>query len=197
MGATRRARRGAVGEAPLRRLGALSRLDRRAFIQALGDVCEKSPWVAARAWEARPFATVAKLHAAMCKVPEAASKEEQLTVLRAHPELAGGAVRARSLTAFSTREQAGAGLDRLTEREAARFDRLNAAYRAKFGFPFIICVRNRTGDGILRALAQRLGNPVASEVTTALREVSEIMRHRLHRLTGTSSSSARARGPGG
>jgi 2-oxo-4-hydroxy-4-carboxy-5-ureidoimidazoline decarboxylase len=195
MGAPRRARRGAVGAALPGGLAALSRLDRRAFTMALGSVCEHSPWVAARAWEARPFATVARLHAAMRDVLRTASKEEQLTVLRAHPPLAGRAVRPRGLTAFSAAEQSGAGLERLTAREAARFDRLNAAYRARFGFSFIICVRNHTRDGILDALAQRLGNPVASEVSTALREVSEIMRHRLHRLTGTSSSSARARRP--
>ncbi len=197
MRAQGRARRGLVRAAPSGCLAALSRMDRRAFTRALGSVCEHSPWVAARAWEARPFATVAQLHAAMQGVLRAASEDEQLTALRAHPELAGTAVRARGLTTFSTMEQSGAGLDRLTEREAARFDRLNAAYWARFGFPFIICVRNHTRDGILRALARRLRHPVRTEVTTALREVSEIMRHRLHGLTGTTPSPTRARRPAG
>ncbi len=197
MRAQRRARRGVGGAAPPGRLAALSRLDCRAFTRALGSICEHSPWVAARAWEARPFATVAQLHAAMRGVLRAASEEEQLTVLRAHPELAGTVVRARGLTVFSTMEQSGAGLDRLTEQEAARFDRLNAAYRARFGFAFIICVRNHTRDAILGALTRRLRNRVATEVTTALREVSEIMRHRLHGLIGTTPSPIRARHPTG
>jgi 2-oxo-4-hydroxy-4-carboxy-5-ureidoimidazoline decarboxylase len=161
-------------------LEALNRLDRDAFVRALGAVVERSPWVAERAWAARPFASLADLHGAMRDAVRAAPAAERLALLRAHPDLAGRAARAGALTEASRTEQAGAGLDRLSDAEAAAFERLNAAYRARFGFPFILCVRNhpRVGD-ILGALEQRLGHSVEDEVETALGEVAEIARHRL------------------
>lgn len=160
-------------------LDALNRMDREAFVRALGGIFEHSPWVAERAWAARPFASVPDLHAAMLDVVRKASAEERLALIMAHPDLAGRAARAGTLTSASTREQESAGLDRLTEEEYARFGRLNRAYRAKFGFPFIVCVRNHTKASVLDAFERRLANSAAAEVEAALGEVAEITRHRL------------------
>jgi 2-oxo-4-hydroxy-4-carboxy-5-ureidoimidazoline decarboxylase len=147
--------------------------------RALGGVFEHSPWIAARAAEARPFASLEALHAAMIAVVRRASREEQLALLRAHPDLAGRAARAGALTNASATEQSSAGLDRLDDEEYERFGRLNSAYREKFGFPFIIAVRRHDKTQILAAFETRLGNPPAQEVETALAEVFEIARLRL------------------
>lgn len=168
-----------MADAPPPTLEALNQMDRRAFAEALGAIFERSPWVAARAWDARPFRTLADLHRAMVVAVGTASEGERLALLRAHPELAGHAWRAGTLAAFSALEQAGAGLGTLDEEQRRAFDRLNAAYGTKFGFPFIICVRNHARERILDAFAQRLRNPVEREVETALAEVFEIARSRL------------------
>src|SRR5258708_25762362 len=110
-------------------LGDLNALDRDAFVDAIGWVFEHSPWVAERAWNSRPFATIDALHQAMVDRVEAAAPAEQLALLRAHPDLGA---RAR-ISKASTVEQAGAGLDSLTPEELERLQRLNSAYRAKFG----------------------------------------------------------------
>jgi len=162
---------------------AVNRMDRDRFLAAFGPVFEHSPWVAERAWPSRPFADPAALHAAMVAAVRAATPEERLALLRAHPELAGAAARTGTMTADSVSEQGGAGLDRLAEEEAARFDRLNAAYRAKFGFPFIIAVRGRGREEILAAFERRLENDAATELETALQEVFAITRMRLERLS--------------
>src|SRR4051794_33776935 len=117
------------------------------FVDAVGWVFEHSPWVAERACAARPFASVDRLHAAMCAIVAAASRDEQLALLRAHPDLG---TRARMSDA-SIGEQAGAGLDRLTAAEFERLHRLNAAYREKFGFPFLYAVKGSTKHDILAA----------------------------------------------
>lgn len=163
-------------------LEALNRAGRADFVRLLGGVFEHSPWVAERTWAARPFASLRALHGAMTEAVRQASREEQLGLLRAHPDLAGKAARAGTLTDFSTSEQGGAGLDRLTPEEYARFDRLNRAYRERFGFPFIICVRNHTKASILDAFERRLAQPAEAEVAAALAEVFEIARHRLEAL---------------
>jgi OHCU decarboxylase len=160
----------------------LATLDRAAFLALLGPVFEHSPWVAARAWAARPFDGLDGLHRAMMQAVADASADEQLALLRAHPDLAGKAARAGAMTAESVREQAGAGLDRLSDAEYARFERLNAAYRAKFGFPFIVAVKRHTKESILAAYETRLGNDIATEMKTALSEVSLIARFRLEAL---------------
>lgn len=160
-------------------LEALNRLDRRAFTEALGAIFEHSPWVAERAWAARPFRTLADLHQAMVEAVRAATPEERLSLLCAHPELGGAAVRGGALAPFSASEQRGAGLDALPEEEARALEHLNAAYRERFGFPFILCVRNHTREGIFVALTRRLENPVETEVEVALAEVFEIARYRL------------------
>src|SRR5438876_11575976 len=157
----------------------LNRASRDEFEGALGGIFERSPWVAARAIEARPFASVEALHAAMVAVVRGSSREEQLALLCAHPDLAGRAVRAGALTNESSAEQSSAGLDRLDDQEYERFGRLNAAYREKFGFPFIIAVRHHDKKQILAAFETRLGNTASQELETALSQVFEIARLRL------------------
>lgn len=181
-------------------LAAVSRMGRVAFARALGGIFEASPWVAARTRSARPFATVTDLHRAMVATVRSASEGERLALLRSHPDLAGQAARAGSVTARSTREQAGAGLTALTDEEYARFDRLNAAYRERFDFPFTICVRNHTTASILDAFERRLGHARAAEIETALTEVFEIARHRLADLfrgAARSGPGDAGAGPGG
>lgn len=163
-------------------LDAVNRMDRERFVDALGGVFETSPWVAERAWPARPFASVAALHAAMVRVVETASTAEQLALLRAHPDLAGRAARAGTMSASSIAEQSSAGLDRLSDEEYERFHRLNTAYRETFGFPFIIAVRRHDKTAILAAFAERLRHTREEEVRAALEQVFAITRLRLERL---------------
>lgn len=137
---------------------------------------EHSPWVEARA-AARP--SCGNRHADLMTVVEDATTEEQLALIRAHPELAGKAAVDGSLTRASAAEQASAGLDRLTSAEFDRFHALNAAYAGKFGFPFIICVRLTNKAGILAAMERRLANDRDTEIAAALHEVGEIVRLRL------------------
>ena len=137
---------------------------------------EHSPWVEARA-DARP--ATGDRHADLMAVVHAASADEQLALIRAHPELAGMAALDRILTAASAAEQASAGLDQLSEAEFARFHALNAAYRERFDFPFIICVRLTDKAGILAAMEQRLRNDRESEIVTAIAQIGEIVRLRL------------------
>jgi 2-oxo-4-hydroxy-4-carboxy-5-ureidoimidazoline decarboxylase len=135
---------------------------------------EHSPWVEKRA-DARPSS--GDRHADLMAVVHDATPAEQLALIRAHPELAGKA--AVALTAASAAEQASAGLDRLTQSEFDRFHALNAAYREKFGFPFIICVRLTDKAGILAAMERRLASDRATEIAEALAQIGEIVRLRL------------------
>src|SRR4051794_32881003 len=130
----------------------LNGADRNLFVEAVGWIFEHSPWVAERAWERRPFASAGALHEAMVSEVEHASSDEQMALLRAHPDLG---TRAR-ISAASSGEQAGVGLDRLTPEEFDRLQRLNSAYREKFGFPFLLAVKGSTKYDILRALEERL-----------------------------------------
>ena len=163
-------------------LATVNGLDRTAFIDLLGGVFEYSAWVADGAYAARPFASLEALHAAMMGVVRDAPASRRLALLNAHPELAGPAARARSLTADSAGEQGGAGLDRMPPADADAFDRMNSAYRERFGFPFIIAVRGRGRAEILSTFAERLGRGQAAEEATALAEVGAITRMRLERL---------------
>ena len=158
---------------------ALNQADRRVFVDMLGQVFENSPWVAEAAWEARPFEDVDALHDAMVAVVRSSAVERRVRLLEAHPELAGRIARAGDLTAESTSEQSSAGLDRLTPKEMEHFDGLNAAYREKFGFPFIIAVRNHTKSTILDRFERRLAHSAETEIEAALAEVSKITHMRL------------------
>lgn len=137
---------------------------------------EHSPWVEARA-DAMPSS--GDRHADLMAAVHAATLEEQLALIRAHPELAGKAAIDRTLTDASAAEQASAGLDRLSEDEFARFHALNAAYRERFAFPFIICVRLTDKAGILAAMEARLANEREAEIATAIAQIGEIVRLRL------------------
>jgi 2-oxo-4-hydroxy-4-carboxy-5-ureidoimidazoline decarboxylase len=152
------------------------------FVAALGGVFEHSPWIAERAFASRPFADIAALHAAMVDVVRGASRDEQIGLLRAHPELAGREAQAGTLTADSTAEQRSAGLNALSREEMDRVVRLNRAYRERFGFPFIIAVRRHTKDGIFAEFERRLGNDAESERLECLEQVYTITRIRLDAL---------------
>ena len=152
------------------------------FAAAIGDTFELAPWVAEAAYAKRPFATVTDLHGAMMGAVRAQPRERQLGFLRQHPDLAGKAARAGTITEDSKREQASVGLDALSDEEFARFHRLNDAYKAKFGFPFIIAVKGRSRAEILAAFEGRVGNDPTAEFRTALDEVHKIALLRLRDL---------------
>jgi len=161
----------------LEELNAASRAE---LMAAVGDIFEHASWVAERAYAARPFASIGALHEAMMHAVRAASREEQLAFLRGHPELGGKVARAGAMTADSKAEQGGLGLDRLSEKDFARFARANAAYAHKFGFPFIVCVRRHaSAESILSTFEQRVGNDAETEFTAALTEIGHITRLRL------------------
>jgi 2-oxo-4-hydroxy-4-carboxy-5-ureidoimidazoline decarboxylase len=149
------------------------------FVATLSFLFEHSPWVVERAYPQGPFADGEALLAATARVLAQASGEEQLALIRAHPELAGKAAIADALTASSLSEQKSAGLDRLTPEAFARFHALNAAYRDRFAFPFIICVRLHDQASILAAMETRLAHDAEAEIATALAEISNIARLRL------------------
>jgi 2-oxo-4-hydroxy-4-carboxy-5-ureidoimidazoline decarboxylase len=155
-------------------LTSLNAADRPAFTAALGHLFEHSPWVAERTWARRPFANAETLHAALCATMRAAPRDEQLALIRAHPDLAGRLAQQRKLTAESTREQASAGLDQLTDAELADFTRRNDTYKAKFGFPFIICARLNAKSAILAAMQARGNSSPDAEFSIALGEIEKI-----------------------
>jgi len=163
----------------------LNRMPAAAFAAAIGDTFEHAPWVAEAAANKRPFATVTALHEAMMGAVRAAPRPRQLAFLNGHPDLAGKAARAGTITDDSRHEQASVGLDTLSDEDFDRFHRLNDAYRARFGIPFMICVRRHTRDSILERFERRLANDPASELAAALREVFYITRLRIAaRVTG-------------
>lgn len=160
-------------------LDEVNALDDGAFSARFADVAEHSPWVAARVASARPFVSLTALHEAMMAVIRAAGPTERVDLLRAHPDLAGRAALAGELTAASTGEQAAAGLDTLTAEEMARFQEVNRAYRERFGFPFIMAVRNADKTRILAAYGRRVAEDPDRELHTAVAEVGKIIWMRL------------------
>jgi 2-oxo-4-hydroxy-4-carboxy-5-ureidoimidazoline decarboxylase len=152
----------------------LNASDRAAFTAALGHLFEHSPWVAEETWPRRPFHDAAHLHAELCRTMQAASVEKQLELIRAHPDLAGRLARQNQLTKESTHEQASAGLNQLSDAELATFQKRNDEYRAKFGFPFVICARLNAKDTIISAMKSRLLNPPLAEHAAALAEIEKI-----------------------
>jgi OHCU decarboxylase len=154
-------------------------MDRDDFVAYFGGVFEESPWIAREAWESRPFGSVDALHAAMVWVVEHSPRAARLELIRAHPDLAGKAAIAGALTPESTREQAAAGLDRLTPAQYERITTLTAAYRERFGFPFVVCAREHTADSIIATAAARLEARLDEEEQTALSEIAKIARLRL------------------
>ena len=156
----------------------LNALSQQEFTRVVGPVFEHSPWVAERSYERLPFATREELHAAMCETVRCAADEEKLALICAHPDLVGRAV----LTSESTAEQASAGLGELTPDEVARFQKHNAEYRDRFGFPFVICARLNKKEAILRAFPERLEHSRNAEMQTALNEIYKIAELRLRDL---------------
>jgi len=167
---------------PHKRIERPSQMTRDRFVARFGSIFEHSPWIAERAFDlelgpAHDCAT--GLHNALARIFRTASATERLGVLQAHPDLAGKLAAAKRLTPDSTAEQASAALDALTDAERATFQRLNADYVAKHGFPFIIAVRDNTKDSILAAFRTRIGNDTPTEFTTACAQVERIAELRL------------------
>jgi 2-oxo-4-hydroxy-4-carboxy-5-ureidoimidazoline decarboxylase len=160
-------------------LDTINNADKTAFTAALGDVFEFAPWIVDAVYGARPFPTLASLYATMTATVRAADPEQRRALIKGHPELAGQAARTGTLTPDSNAEQASVGLDRLSKAELTKFNRLNETYRAKFGIPFIICVRRHGKDSVLRQFERRLRNDPAAELDTAVAEIFRIAALRL------------------
>ena len=160
----------------------VNRMDREEFVAGFGAVFERSPWVAEGAWEERPFDDLDGLHAALVAVVHGAPEDRRVALIRAHPDLAGKAALAGELTDESANEQASAGLDRLSPGEYEEFHRLNAAYREKFGLPYVVCVRDNTKETIFAGAEKRLANTRGEEIEAALGEIARISRLRLEDL---------------
>jgi 2-oxo-4-hydroxy-4-carboxy-5-ureidoimidazoline decarboxylase len=157
----------------------INTMDRAAFVQKFGGIFENSPWVAEQTWEKRPFASLDDMHAAMVAVAKYAPAAMQLALLQSHPDLAGKEAQAGAMTASSVSEQASAGLNALSKVEMAQISDLNAAYKHKFGFPFIIAVRMHTKEGIFFEFNRRLQNDTQTEFAIDLQNVYAITRLRL------------------
>ena len=157
----------------------LNAMDGGVFVAAIGATYEHSPWIAQRAFAQKPFASIDALANAMSGVVQGATREEQLALIRAHPDLVGRLAKGGKLTRESTAEQTAAGLASLTHEEVVAFEQYNAAYRDRFGFPFIICARENRKDAILAAFPKRLANSPDQELATALAEIGKIAALRL------------------
>jgi 2-oxo-4-hydroxy-4-carboxy-5-ureidoimidazoline decarboxylase len=167
-------------------MASINAMDREAFVQKFGGIFENSPWVAEKAWEKKPFATLDDMHAAMVAVARYAPASAQLTLLQSHPDLAGKEAQAGTMTAASVAEQASAGLNALSHAEMTQISDFNAAYKKKFGFPFIIAVRMHTKEGILFEFNRRLQNDTQTEFANDLQNVYVITRLRLNKLLDAS-----------
>src|SRR5579863_4288233 len=168
-----------MSQKPLEELNASAQGD---FVAALANIFEYSPWVAEQSFAARPFAGVNALFAAMKTTVERAPQELRLALIKSHPDLADKTQRAAGLTAESTSEQNSVGLDRLSDAEYEAFERVNNAYRSKFGFPYIVCVRRHTKDSILRDFERRLPNDPVTEMQKSIEEICRIAALRLDQL---------------
>ncbi len=167
------------GDCPLISVEAVNALDETGFVSRFGDVAEDSPWVAKAAFAARPFADREALVAAFAAALRDAAPSLQLALLRAHPDLAGRAALSGDLAEDSAKEQAAAGLDRLSQEEFARFHALNDRYRRRFAFPFILAVKGASKQAVIAAFENRIDNDVETERATALAQVERIFRFRL------------------
>jgi 2-oxo-4-hydroxy-4-carboxy-5-ureidoimidazoline decarboxylase len=152
------------------------------FVAALSNIFEYSPWIAEQASASRPFTGIRMLFDTMTAVVNGAAPELRLALIKAHPDLADKTQRAAGLTAESTAEQNSVGLDRLSDAEYEAFERVNNAYKAKFGIPYIVCVRRHTKDSVLRNFEQRLPNSAATEMQASIAEICRIAALRLDQL---------------
>jgi 2-oxo-4-hydroxy-4-carboxy-5-ureidoimidazoline decarboxylase len=170
---------------PQKTLAELNACSRDDFVAALANVFEYSPWIAEKAAAARPFTGVKQLFDAMKIAVERAPSELRLALIKAHPDLANKTQRAAGLTAESNAEQNSVGLDRLSDAEYTAFERVNNAYRAKFGFPYIVCVRRHTKDSILLDFERRLPNDATAEIQTSIAEICRIAALRVDQLVAS------------
>src|SRR2546430_1816369 len=161
------------------KLQQLNQCTRPEFARICGPFFEHSPWIAERAFDKRPFASLDALHKALVETMRNAATDEQVKLIASHPDLVGKLAREGKLTNESTREQTAAGLTQLSPREVQLFERYNAEYRSKFGFPFVICARENKKDAILAAFPVRLQNSREQEIDAALTEIAKIARLRL------------------
>ena len=152
------------------------------FVASLANIFEYSPWIAEQAASMRPFAGVNQLFDAMKAAVDRAPSELRLALIKAHPDLADKTQRAAGLTAESSAEQNSVGLDRLSDAEYVAFERVNNAYRSKFGFPYIVCVRRHTRDSILRDFEHRLPNDAKTETQKSIEEIFRIAALRVDQL---------------
>ncbi len=150
-------------------------MEQAQFTEVLGEIFEQTPEIADQTWHHRPFNSIEDLHQKMMAVVSGFNTEQKLALVRAHPDLGSKVQMAEA----SIQEQAGVGLDRLNSIEFAQFQQLNQSYLTKFGFPFIIAVKNHTKASILESFEHRLKNSVAEELTTAIAEISQIAKFRL------------------
>jgi len=164
-----------------RTISEINQFDADEAVDLLGALFEHSPWIVRDAWRHAPFGSVTALHAALCSTVRSAPKEDQIALIRAHPDLVGRAARAGTLTRESTAEQRAAGLgpDDLAPDDIEAFTRFNAAYQERFGFPFVICARENRKASILAGFRARLGNDPSTERNTAIREIERIAWYRL------------------
>jgi 2-oxo-4-hydroxy-4-carboxy-5-ureidoimidazoline decarboxylase len=165
-----------------RTLSDLNACSRDDFVAALSNIFEYSPWIAEQAASMRPFAGVKQLFDTMKAAVDRAPSELRLALIRAHPDLANKTQRAAGLTAESGAEQNSVGLDRLSDAEYQAFERVNNAYRAKFGFPYVVCVRRHTRDSILRDFERRLPNDAKTEIQKSIEEICRIAALRIDQL---------------
>jgi len=160
----------------------MNELSRSEFVARYGGLYEHSPWVAEAAYEKAAGLDAASLAALFAAQVDRADDERKLALIRAHPDLAGRAAVAGELTESSTEEQMSARLDRCTAAEYDEFQRLNDAYRERFGFPFVMAVRGRSRQEILAAFRRRIGNEPAVEFANAIGEIHKIAKLRLEAL---------------
>lgn len=157
-------------------MGKINQMEKEEFVHTVGWVFEHSPWVAEKAWESRPFPSREELLQTMITIVQNSEESLKLALLRKHPDLGTRL----QMSEISQKEQAGAGLDRLSKEEFTEFVSLNKSYVKKFGFPFIMAVKGQTKESILAAMKQRVQSAYEDEYVIALLEVYKIARFRLN-----------------
>jgi 2-oxo-4-hydroxy-4-carboxy-5-ureidoimidazoline decarboxylase len=170
---------------PQNALSDLNACSKDDFVAALSNIFEYSPWIAELAASMRPFTGIRQLFEAMKVAVDRAAPELRLALIKAHPDLANKTQRAAGLTSESSAEQDSVGLDRMSDAEYEAFERVNNAYRAKFGFPYIVCVRRHTRDSILRDFERRLPNDATTEAQNSIEEIYRIAALRLDQLVAS------------
>jgi OHCU decarboxylase len=153
----------------------LNELNLNDWLGALGWVFENSPWVAEYAWRFRPFSSVERLHQIMVRRVEEATKKEQISLIRAHPNLATKL----QMSDISQKEQQGVGLDQLSPEEFTAFTECNKTFMKKFKFPFILAVRGQTKETILASMRERIHHTIEDERVMAISEIQKISLFRL------------------